>query len=767
MFASTDPAMSTKRFVGVTLSATVIAFLTLNACHLFADQPNDADQREDGLFITVPNPITSDIVSQIRETINRARKRSDRKIRTIVLDFNPDGKEAGTQTFGPCYDLAQLLDEQRDLTTVAFLRAKTHRHTLLPVLACRETAMGKDAVIGEVYGDASSAPEEQQLIYARFAGENRAGLAARLLNRNAKIYEGKKAGATWFVDARKAEEARAKGVVLDESKPAFPVGSELQLRYEDARRVGLARVKADTRQDIAEAYGLSASSLREDPLQGRTPVVWRIEVRGTVNAALRESLQRRVKSAIASRANVLIFQLECGGGDMLVAQELAEVIRKLRDDAEGLPVMSIAYITKDAPDTAAVLAFGCTEIVMAPGSNLGKMDALLAPRAAAPPPPPRRRPIQQQQQPPAKIEQQPDPAPVVLQDASAYIPPLQKLLREQGYPEALAEAFLNPQAAVLMVVSNDGGPIRRRLMTLKEYEEDQAGAKQWREERRIKEPGQPFWLDTTKARELGVARYVDVKDSRELYTLYGLDPAKVREAGPDWLDSLAAFLRDPWVSFFLIMIGFGCLILELKMPGMGVAGVISALCFVLFFWARLLGDGGQLAVLGILLFLLGLALLAVEIFVLPGFGVTGISGIILLVLGLGLATINRLPQTANEWIDFGNTMMGFGLGLIAATILALIFARYLPNIPYVNRLMLAPPTESPAAVEEKPALPGIEEAAALLGAIGTAATPLRPAGMAQFGDRYVDVVTEGSYVEPGGRVQVIEVEGNRIVVKMI
>jgi membrane-bound serine protease (ClpP class) len=766
MLPSTDLVTRSTRFLGVAL-CTTIALCGLAIGQLHADQGNDAGQREDGLFITVPNPITSEIVSQIRETINRARKRSDRKIRTIVLDFNPDGKEAGTPTFGPCYDLAQLLDEQRDLTTVAFLRAKTHRHTLLPVLACRETAMGRDAVLGEVYATPGNVPEEQQLIYSRFVGENRAGLAARLLNRNAKVYEGKKAGATWFVEARKADEARAKGVILDESKPAFPIGSELQLRYEDARRVGLARVKADTRQDIAEAYGLSASSLREDPLQGRTPVVWRIEVRGTVNAALRESLQRRIKSAIANRANVLIFQLECGGGDMLIAQELAESIRKLRDDAEGLPVMSIAYIPKDAPDTAAVLAFGCTEIVMAPGSTLGKMDALLSPRAAAPPPPPRRRPIMQQQQPPGKAVEQPEPAPVVLQDASAYIPPLSKLLQEQGYPEALAEALLSPQSTVLMVVSNDGGPIRRRLMTLKEYEEDQAGAKRWREERRIKEPGQPFWLDTTKAREFGVARHVDVKDARELYGLYGLDPTKVREAGPDWLDSLAAFLRDPYVSFFLIVIGFGCLILELKIPGMGIPGVISALCFVLFFWARLLGDGGQLTVLGILLFLLGLVLLAVEIFILPGFGVTGLSGIVLIVLGLGLATINRLPQTANEWLDFGNTVMGFGLGLIAATILALVIARYLPNIPYVNRLVLAPPTESPAAVEEKPALPGVEEAAALLGAIGTAATPLRPAGMAQFGDRYVDVITEGGYVEPGARVQVIEVEGNRIVVKLI
>ena len=60
-----------------------------------------------------------------------------------------------------------------------------------------------------------------------------------------------------------------------------------------------------------------------------------------------------------------------------------------------------------------------------------------------------------------------------------------------------------------------------------------------------------------------------------------------------------------------------------------------------------------------------------------------------------------------------------------------------------------------------------EGVAALLGAIGVAATTLRPAGMARFGDQFLDVVAEGSFVNAGSRVQVIEIEGNRIVVKEV
>jgi membrane-bound serine protease (ClpP class) len=81
-------------------------------------------------------------------------------------------------------------------------------------------------------------------------------------------------------------------------------------------------------------------------------------------------------------------------------------------------------------------------------------------------------------------------------------------------------------------------------------------------------------------------------------------------------------------------------------------------------------------------------------------------------------------------------------------------------------MVLPPPGESTDG-EEPPALPGVTQAAALLGAVGTAATMLRPAGMAMFGEQYVDVVTEGSFIPAGARVQVVEVEGNRIVVKEV
>lgn len=166
-----------------------------------------------------------------------------------------------------------------------------------------------------------------------------------------------------------------------------------------------------------------------------------------------------------------------------------------------------------------------------------------------------------------------------------------------------------------------------------------------------------------------------------------------------------------------------------------------------------------------MLFLLGLVLIGLEVFILPGFGVCGLSGTVLLLASLGLISYGHWPQNSSEWVGLGNTMAPFGISLLGSVFAVALVVRYLPHIPVLNRLMLRTPDE--AGSEGGPDQPMFAELQGLLGAIGVAATPLRPAGKSQFGDRFVDVVAEGGYVMPGTRMQVIEVEGNRVVVKEV
>jgi membrane-bound ClpP family serine protease len=299
-------------------------------------------------------------------------------------------------------------------------------------------------------------------------------------------------------------------------------------------------------------------------------------------------------------------------------------------------------------------------------------------------------------------------------------------------------------------------------MSEAEYEADKTN---WTGPQQIKPKGQLLKLDATLAEKLGVARYsVDTRDPTGVYALYGLDPSRVKEVTPGWLDRFAEFLRNPIVTVLLVVIGFTGLILELKVPGLTVPGIIAALCFILVFWSQS-RFSGEMFVLALLLFILGLVLVGLEIFVLPGFGAPGIFGIICMLGGLGLVTFERVPQTSEEWGILGVKVSQYMFGMIGAFGLAFVIAKFLPKVPYANRLMLAPPT-GPSGASEAP-LPGAEEAASLLGAIGTTNTPLRPAGVVRFGDKFIDVVSDGGFIGAGTRVQVIAVEGTRIVVKEV
>jgi membrane-bound ClpP family serine protease len=337
------------------------------------------------------------------------------------------------------------------------------------------------------------------------------------------------------------------------------------------------------------------------------------------------------------------------------------------------------------------------------------------------------------------------------------------------YPNVLIAGMVNRDLRILQVERAKGAAGGKAFLFEEEFKTDQNGQKQWRQIMVVKPwQDQPRFqkryltLTATQARELGLVQNV-VKNLDDLYELEGIEPTKVKTAESDWLDGLADFLRDPWTSAILIMIGITCLILELKMPGVGLPGVIAAICFVLFFWSHSQLHG-QITWLAILLFVLGLVLIGLEIFVLPGFGVCGISGVLMLLASLGLVAYGHWPRSSEEWVGFGNKIGPFGISLFGSMVMVALVLRYLPHIPVLNRLMSKPSEEDEAAQSDYPMHAELQ---ALLGAIGVAVTPLRPAGKTQFGEAYVDVVAEGRYITPGARVQVIEVEGNRVVVKEV
>jgi membrane-bound ClpP family serine protease len=708
----------------------------------------------EGLFVTVRSPITSDVAYGVKEIANRAIlkfKSGDAEIArrslVIVFDFSPSSNgPSDNPDFGGCYTLAEYIHALQGADTVAFLHGEVTGHTVLPVLACQQVVMSSEAKIGRVFADPEVGKSDVKIgAYLEVTKDRRSPAVVRkMLDPDLIVLRAKnlKDGSEWFIDkSRKIEEEKKGFMVLDET-PVVDRGAQSTLfTANQARELGLCQRIKESRQELAAAFGLPPTSLREDSLLGRAPLAWRIDISGVMTQSAASTAERRIRRAIGHKANLIILQITCAGGDTQVARDFAEFLRGLAK--EDPPVMTVAYIPDKAPDTATFIALGCNAIVMNKNAELGDFSSVVQERRA-------------------------NDGPLVEASPAKYQgtrDSLKGLAEAQGYSVLVAEGMLNRDLVLYEVVPRKG-PRKWQLIAEAELKADkQRNDPQWMNERLVKAGGKFLTLNADQAKELELAQNV-VDGLPAVYEIYGVDAAKVRTNGPDWLEQLADFLTHPLTRFFLVMIGIVCLILELKLPGVGLPGVIAAVCFILFFWAHS-QLAGQFTILAILLFILGLILIGLEIFVLPGSAVAGISGTILVVASLALVTLEKWPETRTEWIDIGWTFATFGGSLLLAVVAAMTLAWYLPHIPYLNRLVM----KSAATSDEYEDGPSPElidpRFADLLGAIGVAATPLRPAGKMKFGEEYLDVVAEGSFVQPGSRVQIVVIEGNRIVVKEV
>lgn len=699
--------------------------------------PVRAQDGADALFLTVANPISSDAVARVRNQIAARVNDPVRRVSTVVFDFNPDGKPAHSTDPGAAYDLAEVIGGHKGLTTVAFVRAPVTGHTVLPVLACKEVVMAKAGTIGPVVGEGVAPLKKpiQDLYRSTFNRDDRWPVVQKMFDPGVKLVRGpaRAGGGVLYVDARDAE-AVQKVAGNAASVPGVPDAQLASYGPEAARAVELAKGRAESQRELAELYGLPP--LRPDPLMGRTPDAYAWTLKGDVDGAMRESITRVIRDVRKKKGNVLVLVLTCDGTDLDEARNLADELVKAQtgDDA----VQIIGFIPERASDAAAVVALGCSEVVMtkpkdangeAKEAEFGNLDRFLKTAKAS--------------------------------TVDATHKSVRELAEQQGHPAVLVDAMFDRGLELVRARAKDN-PRRTRLLTRKELTDPQT-AKDWVEDKVIKAPGVPFTANATLALELGIARFtVPAKDVSEVTAVYGLKEAK--NPDPGWVDRFADILRTPAVAVILVMIGFIGLILELKVPGLTVPGITAALCFVLVFWSQS-RFSGEMFVLALLLFILGLVLLGVEIFVLPGFGVCGISGILFLLAGLGLVTMEKVPDSTTEWVAFGTRTSYYLFAMLGALVFAFLIAKFLPQVPGANRLMLAPPPDAPASTA--PELPGASEAAELLGAIGTTTTALRPAGVVRFGDKFVDVVSDGGFIPTGTRVQVVAVEGTRIVVKEV
>ncbi|RPJ24982.1 MAG: hypothetical protein EHM35_15910, partial [Planctomycetaceae bacterium] len=207
-------------------------------------------------------------------------------------------------------------------------------------------------------------------------------------------------------------------------------------------------------------------------------------------------------------------------------------------------------------------------------------------------------------------------------------------------------------------------------------------------------------------------------------------------------------------------------------PGFGLPGLVAVVCFALILGSKYLV--GMANWVEIILLFIGLGLLLVEIFVLPGFGVAGFLGITCVVIGLfGMLIRNApdeipWPDTVGDWQSLSSGIIGLAAGFAGFVVLAWLLSRYLPKIPFLSGLILSPAVAATGRSGARISMTSPLESTSVsvqVGDVGEVLSTLRPAGKARFGDAIVDVVAAGDFLGRGTEVRIIEIHGSRVVVK--
>jgi len=428
-----------------------------------------------------------------------------------------------------------------------------------------------------------------------------------------------------------------------------------------------------------------------------------VPLKGGVSDAQFLFLRRVIKSAEKQEAAAVVLDMDTPGGTLQGAEKIVQLLTQLS-------IPTYTYINPNAGSAGALIALSTDHIYMAPVSAVGAAAIVMGGG---------------QEVPETMNEKM----------TSYYSAYFRSVAEQKGHNPELVDAFIDKDSELKIgdeVISPEGD-----LLSLSPQEATEII------------DGKPVLAD-------GIA-----KDVQQLVDEAGIDGRLVYE-DPSGFEQ-AAMIITMLAPLFLLGGIIGTYI-EFKAPGFGVAGVVAAICFTLFFAGHYVA--GLTGYEVIVVFALGLVLVLLELFLFPGIIFLATTGAALMLGAMLFAMVDYFPGQpvipSAEMLIM--PMVNLSIALLLSIVAISLLARYFPEMPIFRGIILAASTAggvSMPATEVKTAPPRYEVP---VGAMGQALSDLRPAGRAMLGGREVDVVTDGSYIEEGDPIRVVEAAPGRVVV---
>jgi membrane-bound serine protease (ClpP class) len=428
-----------------------------------------------------------------------------------------------------------------------------------------------------------------------------------------------------------------------------------------------------------------------------------LPVKGAVSEAQFFFLRRALKNAEAVAASAVVLDMDTPGGDLKATEKIVQMFSKS-------PIPAYTYVNANAGSAGALIALGTKKVFMAPVSAIG---------AAAP----------------VAGSGQEIPETMNAKIVSYYSGYFRSVAQKNGYHPELVDGFMNLDKEVKIgseVINPKGA-----LLTLSAQE---------------------------AVRDIGgkplLASGIE-PDVAALVKTCGLPADRIVRLEPSGFENLAQ-----WITMLAPLFLLGGIMgayLEFKAPGFGVAGILSAVCFLIFFGGHYIA--GLTGLEMVALFVMGLLCILIEVIFFPGVFFLALGGALMVLAALFFSMADLYPaQPINFSFDrFQVPMWNLSIAFVASAVGVAFLARFLPSIPVFRSLFLS--SSSPAGPSIAPVVTELGAAAKVsVGEMGVALSILRPSGRAQISEGVFDVMTNGEFLEAGTKIQVLAVNGQNIIV---
>lgn len=428
-----------------------------------------------------------------------------------------------------------------------------------------------------------------------------------------------------------------------------------------------------------------------------------LPLRGAVSEAQFFFLRRALKNAEAVAAAAVVLDMDTPGGDLKATEKIIQMFA-------GSPIPAYTYVNANAGSAGALIALGTKKVFMAPVSAIG---------AAAP----------------VAGSGQEIPETMNAKIVSYYSGYFRSVAQKNGYHPELVDGFMNLDKEVKI-----GGEVinpKGALLTLSAQEA-------------VREIGGKPLLAS------GI-----VPDIAALATACGLPAERIVRLEPSGFENLAQWIT--LLAPFFLLAGIMGAYLEIKAPGFGVAGILSAVCFLLFFGGHYIA--GLTGLEMIALFVMGAVCILIEVVFFPGVFFLALGGVLMVLAAIFFSMADLYPAQPLIFsfellqVPMRNLIIAF----IGSAVGIALLARFLPNIPLFRGLFLS--SRTPAGPSIASVVTELGAAAKVgVGETGRALSILRPSGRAEISGAVFDVMTNGEFLEAGTKIQVLVVNGQNIIV---